>query len=488
MKKRWWAGVRHFFRIGRVQWSMLASFMWIWFRRKIRLPHKQAKLDRIHKRHAVRFKRAATDLKGANIKVCQLASLQAHILPKAYIEEFKTLRDEVEPTDYALIAEVVRSELGKDPTELFASFDETPIAAASMAQVHRATLKTGEDVVVKILYPGLERSVAIDLWLTRRMVGVLRWIFRKIDLRQIYKEAEAPLLEELDLAREGRSTEELAVSLAEIDVIVPKVYWEFTARRVLTLEYIEGTKLDNLEQMEAWGIDRKALILSYIRAFFRQAFEGDFFHCDPHPANALCTPDGRLALLDFGMVKRIPDHVRIGLVKEILGGFFNNATLYADGIIERGIVQESDRETLEAFARKTFTDDNLRSVIFDHELQRKGDLLMVLDKVKDLVHSLKTFRTPQDQLMFLRALGIVIDVTREVYPEEPLSTLCLPLLMPVFMRFLQEHPQYMEWATTVFAAQAAKNAEAAAVNASQTEPATPALAEIEAQRVSESQT
>jgi predicted unusual protein kinase regulating ubiquinone biosynthesis (AarF/ABC1/UbiB family) len=446
------AGIRHFFRIGSVQWLMLIAYIWVWFRRKIRFPHKPEKLSRIHLRHARRFKRAASHLKGANIKVGQLASLQAHILPKEYITELKSLRDEVTPTEYELVAEMIRDEFGKGPLELFESFEETPIAAASMAQVHRALLKTGEEVVVKVLHPGLEKSVEIDLWLTRRMIGVLRLIFRQVDLRQLYREAEIPLREELDLIHEGKATEEMAGPLAELDVVVPKVYWEFTSRRMLTLSFIDGVSLSNRAQMDEWKVDRKALMETYLRAFFRLAFEDGYFHCDPHPANAFCMRDGRLALLDFGMVKRMPEYVRVGLVKEILGGFFNNETLYADGIIERGVVDESERETLESFAREIFTDEKMRSAVFDHDLS-EGDISVLLGKLLGLLKDLKTFKTPQDQLMFLRALGIVIDVCREVYPEESVSDLSRRVVMPVFMSFLQDHPQYMEWASAAFSDQ-----------------------------------
>ncbi len=453
LKPKRMSGVRHFFRIAWVQWFMLGAYMWVWFRRKIRLPHSKKKLSKIHRRHARRFRRAASSLKGANIKVGQLASLQAHLLPKEYIEEFKALRDEVEPTPYPLVAEMIRAEFGSDPTELFDEVEAEPIAAASMAQVHRARLKTGEDIVVKVLHPGLERSVDIDLFLMGKLIGVLQLIFRKVDLKQIFKEADESLREELDLIHEGEATEELSAALADVDVIVPKVYWDFTSKRVLALEYIDGVNLDNRAQMDAWEIDRKPLIESYLRAFFRQAFEGGYFHCDPHPANAFCTRDGKLALLDFGMVKRMPESTRVGLVKEIIGGFFGNPQIYADGIIERGVVDESEREQLESFAAEVFSDENMRSTIFDHDPQRSGDISLLFGKISGLLKQLKTFRTPQDQLMFMRALGIVIDVCREVYPEESVSDLSRATVMPVVMRFLQDHPQYMEWAAKAFADQ-----------------------------------
>jgi predicted unusual protein kinase regulating ubiquinone biosynthesis (AarF/ABC1/UbiB family) len=432
-------GVWHFLRIGRVQFLLVTSYLWVWFRRRIGLPHKPEALSQLHRRHAQRFRRASSELKGAHIKVGQLASLQAHLLPPEYIEEFKALRDEVQPTSYGRIATLIRHELGQDPHAIYDTFDETPIAAASMAQVHRARLRSGEEVAVKILHPGLERSVAIDLWLTRRLVSVLRCFVRRIDLWQLYREAHEALYRELDLVQEGRATEELAAALVDLEVKVPKVYWELSTSRLLTLEFIEGVGIDQRAQLDAWNVDRKALITTYLNAFFRQAFEGGYFHCDPHPGNAFCTPDGQLALLDFGMVHRISEQVRVGLLKEILGGFFRNPKMYADGLIERGIVDERERERLEDFAEHTFNDEKMRATIFDHEAEGTADVTRVLAQIHRLLKELETFRTPQNHLMFVRALGIVIDVTREVYPEESVSDLVRPRIEPVFMRFLQEY-------------------------------------------------
>jgi len=439
------AAIRHFFIVGFVQWWMALSYLWVWLRRKVGLPCSAEKLSRIHLAHARRFRRAASDLKGANIKTGQLASLQADILPPEYVREFKALRDEVKPTPYRQIARMIREQLGDDPKALFGTFDETPIAAASMAQVHKATLPDGREVAVKVLHPGLERSVDIDMFLLRRLVGFMSLLVKWIDLRQMYREIEGPLRMELDMEAEGRAAEELGAALSDLEVKVPEIHWDFTTRRVLTMEFLDGTNINNLGVIDGWGVDRRALVSTYLAAYFRQAFEGGFFHCDPHPANAFCLRDGRLALLDFGMVKRIPDRVRLGLVKEIIGGFFNNPEMYADGLIDRGVVGERERHKIEAFARETFSDERLRSTIFDHVQQNDGDIPMVIGKVGELVRTLETFRTPHDQLMFMRALGIVIDVCREAYPEATVSELSTPVVLPVVMRFLQEHPQYMEW-------------------------------------------
>ena len=438
------AAIKHLFSLFWLQFRVFFSYLWVWLRRKVRLGHKPEKLSRIHRRNARHFKETAFKLKGANVKIGQLASLQVHLLPKEYIEEFRSMRDQVPPTEYPLIAAMIQQEFGLSPLEVFAQFDKVPIAAASMGQVHVAELNSGEKVVVKVLHPGLEQSVAVDLWLMRKLIRALSLFVRRVDLMALYKEAEEPLRNELDLLREARSTEKIARELEPLGIKVPKIYWRYSTRRILTLEFIDGTNVDDLAKLNEWNVDREKLIQSYVQAFLHQAFAGGFFHCDPHPGNAFSTPQGQLALLDFGMVKRLPDVVRVGLLKEMLGGFFNNPTMYADGVIERGVVDEREREQVESFAREILSDPEVRRALFDHDIRKDGDMKRLFGKVGDLIKELETFRTPQDELMFLRALGIVIDVCRQVVPEVAVSKLVMPVMMPVMTQFMAKHPEYAQ--------------------------------------------
>lgn len=438
------SAIRHLVMLASLQWSMLISYFWVWVRlRFLRWPMPAEKLSRLHRKYARRFKDVAFTLKGANIKIGQLASMQAHILPPEYIEEFQSMRDQVTATEFPMIASQIQSEFGMSPLELFEEFDRVPIAAASMGQVHVARLRSGEKVVVKVLHPGLERSVAIDLWLTRQTLSAVAKFIKKFDLMMIYRESEEPLRKELDLLHEGKATEELAKELAPLGVKVPKVYWRYSTKRVLTLEFIEGCNIDDFEQLRAWNIDREALMRKYLEAFFHQAFLGGYFHCDPHPGNAFCTPQGQLALLDFGMVKRMPENVRNGVVMEILGGFFNNPKLYVDGMMLRGIVGEEDRFILEKTAAEVFSDPKMRAAIFDHDIKEQSELKQLFGVMADLLKNLKTFKTPQDQLMFMRATGIAIDVTKEILPEKPVSELVMPLFAKIMQEFLQKNPQYL---------------------------------------------
>ncbi|MGZ3421982.1 MAG: ABC1 kinase family protein [Polyangiales bacterium] len=431
----------HFAALVWLQTRIVFSYLWVWIRTKIfRAPLSPEQLSAHHRKNARRFKETACRLKGANVKIGQLASMQAHVLPVEYIEELRSLRDAVQPTEFAQIAALIRSELGSGHGELFAELDENPIAAASMAQVHVARLRTGEKVVVKVQHPGLERSVAIDLALMGVLFRVLGFVFRRVDLGVILRESAEPLRRELDLVLEGKATEALARELEPLDVIVPKVYWSHTSRRVLTLEFIEGTNIDRHEQLDLWSVDRAAIVGVYLRAFLHQAFVGGTFHADPHPGNVFCTPEGRLAMLDFGMVKTLPENVRNGLMKEVFGGFFNNPKLYVDGLIEKGAIGEPDRAKVEAWAQQTFSNSAMRGLIFDHQVD-KSAAMSLFGGLSELL-DLPTFRTPSDNLMFMRALGIVIDVCKEVAPGVSPSALAGPIMMPILADFIAKNPEY----------------------------------------------
>lgn len=429
-----------------LQARIVLSYVWVLIRARIYdLPYSPAELSEIHRANARRFRDTACRLKGANVKVGQIASMQAHLLPRECIEELRTLRDAVTATEGAKVFALIEHELGHPVGELFESIEEEPIAAASMGQVHRARLKSGHDVVVKVLHPGLERTVEIDLAIIRSTIRFFSlFLDTKFDLLLVIDEAQDTLRKELDLVHEGEATETLAAELRPLGVVVPAVHWEFTSRRVLTLEFIEGVNIDDRAQMDAWNVDREKLMERYLESFVQQALRGGYFHADPHPGNVFCTPDGRLALLDFGMVKRLPEHVRVGLLKEILGGFFAKPRLWADGMILKGAVGEADRARLEAFAEEAFRDPKARAMIFDHEVESHGELASMVGRFADFFKSLETLQTPRDNVMFGRALGIIIDVMKEVVPEKTPSELAAPIMMPVLLELVQQHPEYLE--------------------------------------------
>lgn len=273
------------------------------------------------RRQAIRLREILTRLGPAFIKVGQALSTRPDLLPSLYLEELTKLQDQLPPFDNAIAFQFIREELGSSPDEIYAELTEFPIAAASLGQVYRGKLKTGEEVAVKVQRPGLAQAVTLDMYILRQIAALAMRRIKQIrsDLVGIMDEFASRIFEEMDYEQEGRNAERFAQLYGHMrDVYVPRIYWQYTGRRVLTMEWITGTKLTQPEAIRAQGIDASYLIDVGVQCSLRQLLEHGFFHADPHPGNLLATPDGKLAYLDFGMMSEIKPHQRYGLIEAIV--------------------------------------------------------------------------------------------------------------------------------------------------------------------------
>ena len=273
------------------------------------------------RQQAVRLREVLTRLGPAFIKVGQALSTRPDLVPPAYLEELTRLQDQLPPFDNAIAFRFIEEELGSPPDEVYAELTAQPIAAASLGQVYRGRLKTGEEVAVKVQRPGLAQLIALDTYILRQAAAFAMRRFKRIrsDLVAIMDEFGARIFEEMDYTHEGQNAERFAQLYGQLpDVYVPKIYWQYTGRRVLTMEWITGTKLTQLEAIRAQGIDARYLIEVGVQCSLRQLLEHGFFHADPHPGNLLATPDGKLAYLDFGMMSEVKPPQRYGLIEAIV--------------------------------------------------------------------------------------------------------------------------------------------------------------------------
>ena len=273
------------------------------------------------KRQAARLREILTRLGPAFIKVGQALSTRPDLVPPAYLEELTKLQDQLPPFDNALAYRFIEEELGDQPHEIYAELTEQPIAAASLGQVYRGRLKTGEEVAVKVQRPGLAQSIALDTYILRGMAALIMQNVKQVrsDLVAIMDEFATRIFEEMDYTHEGHNAERFAKLYGHMkDVYVPRIYWEYTGRRVLTMEWITGTKLTQPEKIRAQGVDAGYLIEVGVQCSLRQLLESGFFHADPHPGNLLATPDGKLAYLDFGMMSEVKPPQRYGLIEAIV--------------------------------------------------------------------------------------------------------------------------------------------------------------------------
>jgi predicted unusual protein kinase regulating ubiquinone biosynthesis (AarF/ABC1/UbiB family) len=276
-----------------------------------------------NRRRAIRLRTTALEMGGVLIKVGQFLSSRVDLLPAEYIEELALLQDEVPGVPFDEISDVVEAELGAPLEELFSSFSSEPVAAASLGQVHRAALYTGEQLAVKVQRPHIEEIVEADLRNLRYIVDRLdrlAAVRRRANLRQILREFEDTLRRELDYVQEGHHAERVAVNFRSSTVIVvPRVYWSHTTQRVLALQYMPGIKVTDFAALERERVSRHAVAEILMAAYFKQLLQDGFFHADPHPGNILVRPGPVVVLLDFGMVGEVTPHMRENLRRVFLG-------------------------------------------------------------------------------------------------------------------------------------------------------------------------
>lgn len=260
------------------------------------------------------------ELGATYIKLGQVLSGRADLLPRDYIEELSKLLDAAAPVASAEIREIVKEELGAPVDEVYATFDDTPIAAASIGQVHHAILPDGRAVVVKVQRPGIEAAVEADLDLLLRQARFLERrseTMRDYNVLAIAEELAQSLREELDYKIEGRNAERLRTNLGDDPrFVVPRVFWSLTSRRVITLEYLEGIQFNELDRLREAGYDLPSIARVGIEAYLKQIFVDGFYHADPHPANLMAVED-QIGFVDFGNAGYLTP-----TQKELLGDMF----------------------------------------------------------------------------------------------------------------------------------------------------------------------
>ena len=339
---------RRAIKIGGLASQVGSSYLWASLRGAFLASNRreQEMLD-THLKNARRIVEGSQQLRGAFMKLIQMLSTRADLLPGAALDILKATQSDVPPMDYAVISRQLRRELGKAPEQLFASFETTAFAAASLGQVHRARLKSGEQVAVKIQYPGVDKTVEQDLGNLKLLLRALQTVAgdlmrQKIDTKTIYNELNERLREELDYVNEAHNIDQFNRFLAdEPDVVLPHVIKELSTRRVLTMTYLEGYRLSDVFGEHADLSLRTWVARKYYRLIWRQILEFGLLHTDPQPGNYLVSYHPHLAMLDFGSVRHFPETIRrayLQLAQAMLAGDDRTlgAALLKLGYLDRG--------------------------------------------------------------------------------------------------------------------------------------------------------
>ena len=340
---------------------------------------------------------ALEDLGATFIKFGQILSTRPDLLSPDYVRELGKLQDAAPPADHQAVMAAITSELGVDPDALFARFDHAPLAAASIGQVHGAQLKGGAEVVVKVRRPGVVERVHEDVEILKNLAAraARRWpAAENYDLVGLADEFGETIRAELDYVREARNVERCARNFADdASIHIPKVFWQTSTSRVLTLERVGGIKINDLDGLAAAGIDRKALAQRLAQLALVMVFEHGFFHADPHPGNFFIEPDGRIALIDFGMVGTVDERGREQLARLLFALTTRETVRLTDeildiahtpGRIDRGGLQQDIERLLGRYYDRQLGEIPLGEVLQGtlaivrrHHLQLPADLALL---------------------------------------------------------------------------------------------------------------
>jgi predicted unusual protein kinase regulating ubiquinone biosynthesis (AarF/ABC1/UbiB family) len=409
---------RRFTRVVRLFLRLMLSFGWSYGRARLSFGAYNFIADRDSNRaRACWIRNTALEMGGVIIKVGQFLSTRVDLLPDEYIEELALLQDEVPSVSFELIQRMVEQSFTMPLAEVFASFDPTPIASASLGQAHRAMLWTGQTVVVKVKRPGIDQIVEADLSALRFVIGQLNhWsaVRRRVDLPAIFQEFTRTLREELDYVAEAHNAERLGVAFAENPrVLIPRVYWSHVRRDVITLEYVPGIKVTAYERIEEAGISRSELAEILLQSYLQQFLVDGFFHADPHPGNVFARPGPTLVLVDFGMVGRLTARMRNDLRDVFLGIVKRDFNAIVRALVRLHFVRPGADLAL---IRRTviWTVDTFYEMSFA-EL-RDVDPKDILDQTYD-VFKLDAFQIPTNFAFLGRAVGTLSGLCTGLDPD-----------------------------------------------------------------------
>lgn len=305
-----------------------------------------------------RVKRLAEALGPAFVKMGQILSTRPDLIPHAYLVELKKLQDDVGGLPFDQIRAVVEAELGRPIGEIFADVDETPLAAASIGQVHCVTLKDGTKAVIKVQRPGIEETIRRDISILRSLASLATGAGATgpIDALGIVREFERSILRELDYVVEGHATDAFrAQHEKNARIVIPRVFWETTTKRVLTLERIEGIKVSDIARLREKGHDLPKVAQALVDVVLEQVFLFGRFHADPHPGNLMVMGDGRLAMIDFGMAGHFDDYTRRALVDLIRDSTDQDHFKLAQHLLQHGLVgYDADMRAIRNELREMF--------------------------------------------------------------------------------------------------------------------------------------
>lgn len=373
---------------------------------------------------AERLRLALEELGPTFIKFGQILSTRHDLVPEEYIRELSKLQDRVPPFSYQEAKEMIEKEFGKSLDEIFMSFDPEPIAAASIGQVHHARLHEGDEVAVKVMRPGVEELIETDLFI---LMGFAKFTEKHIKESKFYNplgfmdEFSRVLKQEIYYIHEAQNADKFYSNFAgSTTVRIPKVYWEYTTKRILTQEFMEGIKISDIAQIEAAGLDRKIVSINFANAYLRMIFEHGFYHADPHPGNILVSRDGKIIFLDFGMAGYIDNPLRENLVNLMIATIRSDINLLIESLVDIGLISDggSDNPALKINLEEFINNYYAISTKFIDPTTFLRDLIDVMVKSGG--------RIPTSIMLLSKTLIMRDEISRNLDPDHNFAELVEP--------------------------------------------------------------
>lgn len=370
-----------------------------------------------------RIRQVIEELGPTYVKIGQLASTRADMIPEDILHELEKLQDNVPAFAFEEVRRIIEEELGSPLEEIFSSFDEKAIAAASIGQVHRAQLRTGEAVAVKVQRPRIKAMIETDLEILLDLATLAEHRMERMErlqLREVVEEFAKSLRNELDYTIEGRNAEKIAKQFKNDPKIhIPSIHWDYTTRTVLTMEFVEGLKLNQFETLERKGYDRKAIAEHLVQALFHQMLIQGFFHADPHPGNIFLLSGGVISFIDFGMVGRLTVDMKNNFASLIIAMMRQSTESMMKAVLRIGIIP--DDVNLPLLSNDV---DELREKYMDVPMSR----ISLGEAISDLfvVAFKHQIRIPSDFTMVAKSLLILEGIVEKLDPQLSIMDMAEP--------------------------------------------------------------
>ena len=391
----------------------------------------QKRLSKVEFQNANDLKNGILELQGLFIKFGQLLSIMSNVMPKAYGELLESLQDHAPESPFENTKQILEEDLGESLENLFQEIPETPIASASIGQVYKATLKSGEKVAVKVQHKNIETLAKADLEIIKKMLKRVSFFIKVNGMDFVYEQISKMIIDELDFSKELASMHIISDNLKETEgVKVPKVFTEFSSQRVLTTSFEEGVKITNVEQLNNWNLDGEDISKRLILAFCKMILEDGFYHADPHPGNILVNEKGEIILLDFGAMAVLSDKMRKEIPVLLQGALSQNYDKVLTSLQKMGFIGESAdarkvaKKIVDAFSN--FLNNEVEMSGFkmnDLSIDDiKGSSIEGLLKELSIAELTKTIQVPKDWVLLNRTLILIGGISSQIAPElDPVS-------------------------------------------------------------------